>query len=312
MLATNPPAQLTDNLWMLGTTRHLMYLIKGENEYAIVEGGVGPLGPLVSEQLANLGVEPDQIKQAVITHAHPDHVMAIPMVRELCPGVSVLASEMASKILSIEKAISFFAKIDDGFSASLLRDGQIEEHHKRAPLTEAIIAVDRVVKEGDTIDIAPFQFHVIETPGHSDCHICFHDPTAKILIISDATGYYMTDPDCFWPNYFTSYSSYLHSIRRLAELDAEVLCLSHNASITGADAIKRYFADVIEATEKYHQRIVDETKAGVSFEDLSAALGAEAYNRHPFLSEDFFVKNCALLIMNSLKHEGMEVPDPKA
>jgi glyoxylase-like metal-dependent hydrolase (beta-lactamase superfamily II) len=306
MLTTTPPAQLTDRLWMLGTTRHLMYLIKGENECAIVEGGVGPLGPLVREQLAEIGIDPNQIKQAVITHAHPDHVMAIPMVREMCPNVSVIASQAAAKTLSIEKAISFFAKIDDGFSASLLSDGQIEKRHKRPPLAEATIGVDRVVKEGDTIDVSPFQFSVIETPGHSDCHICFHDPNAKILIISDATGYYMTDPDYWWPNYFTDYGDYLASMRKLAALDADVLCLSHNAAVTGANAIQEYFAAAIEWTEKYHQRIIDETKAGKSFEDLSAILGAEAYKHSPFLPEDFFVKNCALLIMKSKKHEGIE------
>jgi CheY-like chemotaxis protein len=41
------------------------------------------MGPVLKEQLAALKIDPATVKQAIITHAHPDHVMAVPMFREL-------------------------------------------------------------------------------------------------------------------------------------------------------------------------------------------------------------------------------------
>ena len=68
----------------------------------------------------------------------------------------------------------------------------------------------------------------------------------------------MPDHDDWWPNYFADYGQYLESMRRLADLNAQILCLSHNGVIQGADQVKAYFDGVIEATEQYHGRIVDQ------------------------------------------------------
>ncbi|NQT18002.1 MAG: MBL fold metallo-hydrolase, partial [Planctomycetes bacterium] len=79
MLIQEPPVEIIDNLWMLGTAEYPLYLVRGKSEAAIFEGGVGSMGPLVLEQLQELGVEGDTVRQVVIPHAHPDHVMAVPL-----------------------------------------------------------------------------------------------------------------------------------------------------------------------------------------------------------------------------------------
>ena len=97
---------------MLGTSEYPVYLVKSGDEAAIFEGGVGACGPLVAEQLAVSGVSADSVKQVLITHAHPDHVMAVPAFREMFPNVAICASEIAAATLSVEKAVGFFSKID--------------------------------------------------------------------------------------------------------------------------------------------------------------------------------------------------------
>jgi hypothetical protein len=93
----------------------------------------------------------------------------------------------------------------------------------------------------------------------------------------------------------------------MAALDAEVLCLSHNAVIRGAADVAAYFRGALAATQQYHQRIVDQARAGQAPGEIAAALGAEVYQRTPLLPLDFFVKNCSLLVKLSLKHAGIEV-----
>ncbi len=307
MLVTNPPAEVTPNLLMLATKQYPLFLYRGDGEGTLFEGGVGAMGPLLLEQFAALGIGHDFVKQIVVTHAHPDHVMAVPLLRQAFPAAKVLASDAAAKTLSIEKAVGFFSKVDGAFTEALLKVGAIAGQHRPQPLAEMRIAVDRVIKEGDSIPAgAGAAFSVLETPGHSDCSLSFYEPQGKLLIISDATGYYLSDRNLWWPNYFTGYGAYLRSIERLAGLGADVICLSHNCAITGADDIAAYFRDALAATQTYHRRIIEAVKGGKTPQQIAEELGAEAHQSIGLLAPDFFVKNCAILVKQSLKHEGIE------
>lgn len=303
MLVKDPPVEIIDNLWMLGTNLYPLYLFQGSCGGTIVEGGTGAMGPILREQLAQLGIAADTIRQVIVTHAHPDHVMAVPLFREMFPQVSVIASAPAAKTLQAEKAVAFFCKMDDMLTGALIQSGVVGEQHRRGPLAANQIAVDRVVKDGDTIDVdAGIVLEVLETPGHSDCSLSFYDRARRVLIISDATGYYVPQYDTWWPNYFADYAAYLRSIERLAALDADVLCLSHNAVIRGVDAVQDYFRRALAVTQAYHERIVADARAGKTPDQIAAALGAEVYEKTQLMPPDFFVKNCGLLVKVSLKH----------
>lgn len=308
MLVKDPPVQITSRLWMLGVNAFPLYLYQGAREATIFEGAISAMGPVLDEQLNALGVGRDSVTQVVVTHAHPDHVMAIPVFRKMFPNVSVIASEPAAKTLRIEKAVAFFGKMDGALTDWLISSGRIAETGGQAPPVEGQIAVDRTVGEGDNIEVDQgVSFRVLETPGHSHCSLSFHEPNENVLIISDATGYYLPDQEFMWPGYLTSYADYLHSIHRLAEIGAEVLCLSHNAVIQGGADVAAYFRRAIAETEQYHQHIVAAAKAGTSVQEIAAELGADIYAKTGQLSLDFFEKNCALLVKNSLRHEGIEI-----
>ena len=305
MQTVSSPATITENLLVLGPIEYPIYLVRDGSDVAIFEGGAGACAALVEEQLAQLGIAKDSIKQIVVTHAHPDHVMSVPAFRRMSPGAKVLASAAAAAVMGNEKAIGFFSKVDGAVTDWLLKIGAIKEQHRPAPLTELKMPVDVVLKEGDTVSVGGLRFNVMATPGHSDCHLCFFEPTRKILIASDVTNFYMPKlGQVWWPGYFTDYGQYLNSLRRLATLNAEVLCLSHNAVLTGASEVAAYFAGAIADTEAYHQRIVDAIKAGKTDRELAEQLGAEAHSQAGRLPLDFFQKSCQLLIKNSLRHAG--------
>jgi len=306
MLVKDPPVEIIDGLWMLGANEYPVYLLRGERESAVFEGGTGPSGLLVREQLETLSVDAGAVKQLVLPHAHPDHVMAVPALREMFPDVAVTASAAAAKTLKIEKAIAFFCKMDAALTGALIETGTIDEKYRPEPVEVTEIAVDRTVGQGDRIEIDGFSFDVLETPGHSDCSLSFYEPDRKILFISDATGYYMPKHECWWPNYFVDYGTYVDSMRRLAALDAEVLCLGHHAAITGADAVQAYFRDVIAATEQLHGEIVEEVNTGKTVREVAERLGTGVHEKLPLFPLDFYQKNCGLLVKASLKHEGIE------
>ncbi len=113
MLIQKPPVEVAGHLWMLGTTAYPLYLVRGRSEGAIIEGGISALGPLLRRQLAELGIGPEFVRQAVVTHAHPDHVMAVPL---LAGDVSRRRGDRppaaAAATLAIEKAVGFFRQMD--------------------------------------------------------------------------------------------------------------------------------------------------------------------------------------------------------
>lgn len=302
MLIKDPPVEIAEGVWMLGTNEYPVFLVTSGDEGAIFEGGVGAVGPVVAEQLAGLDIAADIVKQIIITHAHPDHVMAVPAFRAMFDGVTVCASKTAAETLSVEKAVGYFAKIDGVLTEALIKAGSITDKHRPEPLAENKIPVDRILSDGDTVTVGELKFDCLATPGHSDCSFSFHEPEAGILIISDATGYYLPDSDYFWPCYFADYGAYIESIRRLGALDAEIVCLSHNAVIKGRDAVKAYFDGAIAATEIWHKRILAETETGKCAEMIGDELGAEVYQKTQLMSEGFFQKNCALLVKLSIKY----------
>lgn len=302
MIIKEPPIEIAEGVRMLGTSEYPLFLVTDGDEGAIFEGGIGAAGLLVNEQLAALDIAPEIVRQIIVTHAHPDHVMAVPAFRQMFPNAEVCASEIAAGTLEVEKAVGFFKKIDGLLTEALLKCGSIKTTHRPEPVTEKRIEVDRTLADGDAITVGRRKFDVLATPGHSDCSLSFHESATNLLIISDATGYYIPDFGYFWPNYFADYGYYVASIRRLAALNAEIVCLSHNAVIKGSDAVKAYFEGAIAATESYHERILVETAAGKAPDEISRQLGAEVYEKTPLLDVEFFQKNCAQLVKQSLKY----------
>jgi glyoxylase-like metal-dependent hydrolase (beta-lactamase superfamily II) len=306
MLIQDPPVEIADGVWMLGTRQYPAYFFKSEQTGTLIEGGISATGTLVPRQIESLGSPAEDVTQLIITHAHPDHVMAVPQIRRAFPAIAVLASPLAAQTLANEKAVSFFRQMDEALIDGLSKMGLIAADNEKITSGDLTITVDRTVDEGDTIRTDGISLTVLATPGHSDCSLSFHDPETGLLIISDATGYYMPQHDDWWPNYFGNYADYLSSMRRLAELGASVLGLSHNAVIQGADDVNSYFRRAIATTEQYHQRIVTETKAGKTVRELAGQLGTEIHRRTPVMPVAFFQKNCALLVKKSLEHEGLQ------
>jgi len=302
MLIKDPPVEIAEGVRMLGTNEYPVFLVTDADEGAIFEGGVGAAGSLVKEQLAGLDVPTGIVKQIIVTHAHPDHVMAVPAFREMFSEATVCASKVAAGTLAVEKAVRFFAKIDGMLTEALIKAGSIKDKHRPEPLAEKQIAVDKILADGDTVTVGRRNFDVLATPGHSDCSLSFYESATCLAIISDATGYYIPDCGYFWPNYFADYGAYIESIRRLAALGAETVCLSHNAVVKGAEAVKAYFDGAAAAAEAYHERIVAETTAGKAPDEISRQLGIEVHEKTQLLDVEFFQKNCELLVKQSVKY----------
>ena len=87
-----------------------------------------------------------KIKLIVLTHRHPDHVGAAAQVK-VATGAAVAGHAEMAKYLPQSPSYIY------------------------QPPYEAAPYPDRILKEGDTIDIGDLHFSVLHTPGHTPCGI---------------------------------------------------------------------------------------------------------------------------------------------
>lgn len=149
----------------------------------------------------------------VLTHAHWDHVAAAADLRQLT-GATTVASVLDAPVI-------------DG-------SHELDPSHRPFPPCP----IDRVVKDGDELDIGAMKWHVMETPGHTPGSMCLllepqygsNPEGAPVLVAGDTlfrgahgrTDFVGGDP-----------AAMRQSLANLAKLPPEVVVLpGHNTPTT--------------------------------------------------------------------------------
>ena len=98
------PITITQSFYQLGTPSFPAYLSLGDNGM-LIEGGTGATFAIITEQIEELGIEPERIKYLTLTHTHPDHIGAMPHLKRQWPHLKIVASPIAAKILRSERMV---------------------------------------------------------------------------------------------------------------------------------------------------------------------------------------------------------------
>ncbi len=299
---TSKPATVTSNFYRLGTEAFPAFLSVGKVGM-IIEGGTGPTSQLIVKQVNSLGFDMKMVEYVLLTHTHADHIGALPHLKRRWPHLKIVASGIGAKILNTRELYNEFLLVDLGLAQLMRAKSEIEEIP--ATFEDYRFEVDLLVKDGDTIDLGKgILWEIIETPGHSPCHVSAYERREKTLILGDATGFYVPEKDLFWPNYFVSLKRYVESIQKLAAFPAERAVLSHNAVIEGG--VRRYLEKALRATRAYHENILSQLDRGNSPESIAlegAQFVSSLTDIQPF---KVMYDLCKLMITRS-KENGEEV-----
>ncbi len=179
-------------------------------------------------QVQAIGKTVQDIKHIILTHAHRSHLGGLAKLKELT-GAPVYAHEWEADIISGgRKAQPVSILPYPPYRTYPLQIGLNLDIAKHIP-----IYVDHFVHEGDRI--GPIQ--VLFAPGHSPGHLAFYWPERRALIAGDAI--------CTWPTFMLGWRGFLlnpkqhqASLRHLAELDTEVLCVGHGEPLTSGGAAR--------------------------------------------------------------------------
>ena len=289
------PLRLGENLYQLGTRRFPVYLSLGEKGM-LIEGGTGATAELIVDQLKALGVNPERISYLALSHTHADHIGAVPRLKELLPGIQVLAGPAAAEVFSSKNHLAEFRASDRMISKILLKAGLIDEMPPEAP--DGSFVVDIVLEEGARIDLGRgLAWHVLFTPGHSACHVSYFEQKEGVLAMGDMSGYFDPDLDRIWPNYFHSLEDYCLSIQKAAILPARKAILSHNGLV---DLGRRPFLrQALDAAMEYHFRLLERMSGGEDMAGICREQAEWVYGFAPIASPKAIEFLCGLLCKTS-------------
>lgn len=190
-----------------------VYLIKDPDGLTLIDTGMSLAASRIVKQIEGAGHKITDVKRILLTHAHPDHVGGLPELKKLS-GAQLVASKIEQPVVEGKEKIPRRSK---GFT---LPETTLEG-----------TPVDRVVEDGDTIDEALDGLQVVFTPGHSPGHIAFWQPDKRILFCGDVL---FNTPHLRLPFAIVTVDmdENKRSIKRVAELDASIVCFGHGNPLT--------------------------------------------------------------------------------
>lgn len=262
-----PPVALTENLWVLGNYYFNLYLVRGKNASAIIEGGVSAIADRVIDQLELLDVAPTYL---IITHPHADHITGLGALMEKYPNAVVVAGEGAKAFIDHPKAQETMRKEDRFISSRLAVLGF---KPGLPPITDLCIPDKHIaVKDKIEIDLGGLSLHCTKVGGHAPGNIAIHIPEMKAMAVSDSLGFHFPGQELL-PLFLTDFAEYIDTINYMETLKPEILCLGHQGPLMGTGA-RGIFEESRRAAFGMLSRIMNGSKNG---DELANELFKEYY-----------------------------------
>jgi glyoxylase-like metal-dependent hydrolase (beta-lactamase superfamily II) len=192
----------------------------------------------------------------VLTHQHIDHLGLVDVIRRRS-GAEVAASELARPFV---ERYGEEASAEDDFAVELMRRHGIPAEMARAlqSVRQAFRAwgahttVDRVLADGDGLELRDRVLEVAFRPGHSPSDTVFHDPRRRMLIAGDhllkdiSSNPLMTRPVAGGER-SQALVVYLESLRRTREMELDLVLPGHGDPVLDHRAL-------IDARLALHER----------------------------------------------------------
>ena len=239
------------------------WLLETGRKTALVDSGFAFSAPQLVANLEHaLAGRP--LDYVLLTHTHYDHASGSVYVKERWPEAQVIAGTYAAHVFSRPGARKTICAMNRAAAA---------EHGLTwdDPAMTEKLRVDRVVAEGDIIDLGDVQFTVFDTPGHTKCTVAYYCESERFLIGNETIGLPALHEDMVVPSFLTSYLDSIASVRKLAKYPVERILFPH-VGLIGGDAVRGFFPQALVWFEKTKDAVIGAYLSGARGDDLIAVL----------------------------------------
>jgi metallo-beta-lactamase class B len=139
------PFRIAGNVYYVGTQGLAAYLIVSKQGAILLDGTTAENAPLIERNIAAVGVPLHAVKRLISDHAHWDHVGALAQIKR-------------------DTGAEFVASAGDTWA---LEHGRVRGDTDYTPKPFAPIKVNRVVRDGETIQLGEVTLTAHLTPGHT-------------------------------------------------------------------------------------------------------------------------------------------------
>jgi metallo-beta-lactamase class B len=139
------PFRIAGNVYYVGTQGLAAYLIVSNQGAILLDGTTAANAPLIERNIEAVGVPLHDVKRLISDHAHQDHVGALAQIKQ-------------------DSGAEFVASAGDRWA---LEHGRVRGDTNYRPKPFAPIKVDRVVRDGETIQLGDVTLTANLTPGHT-------------------------------------------------------------------------------------------------------------------------------------------------
>jgi glyoxylase-like metal-dependent hydrolase (beta-lactamase superfamily II) len=187
------------------------YLVDGGEEMVLIDAGAGEGYELIVDNIRSLGLRPDRLTSVIATHSHIDHIGSLYQFREEF-GVRVIAHELDKE--AIETGIGSGAEY---YGVSY-----------RPCIVDVVLRGSQAA-----VSCGRYDLNAVHIPGHTPGSMAVYlDAGPRILFGQDVHGPY------FLKGSNTEQAKM--SLRRLADLDADILCEGHFGVYEPKEEVRRF------------------------------------------------------------------------
>lgn len=184
-----------------------VYLVYQGNDWVLVDIGYSDTVEEIIEVIRQIDFPLSKCQTLIATHADVDHIQGLARAKEILK-TTVTSHPLAAKPLEVGDRILTFAEI-------AAQDIDME----MPP-----VKVDRLVNDGDTINIGSLELEVWHTPGHTDSQLSFR---LNNLLMSGDNIYRDGCVGAIDAHHGSNIPHFIESLRRIQASDVEWLLPSH-------------------------------------------------------------------------------------
>jgi len=143
--APTEPFRVIDNLYYVGTEGLGSFLVATPEGHILIDGALPDAPPQIEANIAKLGFEAGDIEILLNSHAHFDH----------SGGLAELKRDTGATLAAMQGDVS---ALEGGFYLG---------SEDNAAYAVPPVKVDRVLADGDTVELGGSVLRALHTPGHS-------------------------------------------------------------------------------------------------------------------------------------------------